>query len=39
MDEASPAIGVDLGGTNIKYAVITPDGEILWQDTRPTKAM
>jgi glucokinase len=31
-------IGVDLGGTNIKCGVVTRDGEILHQQSVPTKA-
>ena len=30
------AIGIDLGGTNIKTAAVTPDGKILFQSQEPT---
>lgn len=32
------AIGIDLGGTSIKYGLIDPGGEITWSSTRPTEA-
>jgi len=32
------AIGVDLGGTNVKTAVVTSEGEVLGKDARPTDA-
>lgn len=32
------AIGIDLGGTDIKGALVSPDGEILRQDRVPTEA-
>jgi glucokinase len=31
-------IGVDLGGTNVKTALLTSEGDILGKDSRPTKA-
>ncbi len=31
-------IGVDLGGTNVKTAIVTPDKEVLSKDSRPTHA-
>lgn len=32
------AIGVDLGGTSIKYAVVSNQGKVLWEQKRPTEA-
>lgn len=32
------AIGIDLGGTSIKYAVVLPDGAVLWESRRPSQA-
>lgn len=32
------SIGVDLGGTHIKYAVIRVQGDILWEGSRPTRS-
>ena len=32
------AIGIDLGGTSIKYSLIDPGGGITWRGTRPTEA-
>ena len=34
----SPAVGIDLGGTNIKTALISREGRILARDLRPTGA-
>ena len=31
-------IGVDLGGTNVKAAVVSRDKELLAKDSRPTRA-
>jgi glucokinase len=31
-------IGIDLGGTNIKVAAVTPDGDVRARDSRPTGA-
>lgn len=31
--------GIDIGGTNIKYGVVSNTGEILFQDSHPTDAM
>jgi glucokinase len=36
--KAQPVIGVDVGGTNIRAAVVAPDGEILAGDEHPTSA-
>ena len=30
-------IGIDLGGTNVKSGIVTPEGEILGRDHRPTE--
>lgn len=38
LQEEQVAIGIDLGGTAIKYAAVTPGGEILWEARRPTQA-
>lgn len=32
------AIGIDLGGASIKYAVVLPDGTIIWEGQRPSQA-
>lgn len=32
------SIGVDLGGTAIKYALVNRQGEVLYQGTRPSSA-
>lgn len=32
------AIGLDLGGTSLKYALVRSDGELLWEGKRPSKA-
>jgi len=32
------AIGIDLGGTNIKYALVAEDGKILFESITPTQA-
>ena len=32
------AIGIDLGGTAIKYAVVEQNGNILWEHKKPTEA-
>ena len=32
------AIGVDLGGTSIKYAVVSNLGKVMWEQMRPTDA-
>ncbi len=31
------AIGVDLGGTSIKYAIVREDGKIVWDNKKPTE--
>lgn len=31
--------GIDIGGTNIKYGVVSNTGEILFQDSHPTNAL
>ena len=31
-------IGIDLGGTNIKYAVVEENGHIVWEGKKPTEA-
>ena len=31
-------IGIDLGGTAIKYGLVTEDGTIIWNSKKPTKA-
>lgn len=31
------AIGIDLGGTNIKAAAVTPSGEVLWRSSAETR--
>lgn len=31
-------IGIDLGGTAIKYGLVTEDGTIVWNSKKPTKA-
>ena len=31
-------IGIDLGGTNTKFGLVSSKGELLWEDTRPTPA-
>lgn len=30
--------GIDIGGTNVKFGLIDPDGTILWRDQKPTLA-
>lgn len=37
-DAGLAAVGVDLGGTNIKAAIVRGDGEILWTTQTPTCA-
>lgn len=32
------AIGIDLGGTDIKYALVQEDGNVLYESLRPTEA-
>ena len=32
------AIGVDLGGTSIKYAVVNGSGKVIWENKKPTDA-
>ena len=32
------ALGIDLGGTNTKFGLVTGAGELLWQDQAPTPA-
>ena len=32
------AIGIDLGGTDIKYALVREDGNVLYESLRPTEA-
>ncbi len=32
------AIGIDLGGTNIKYAIVSGDGTIVFESIKPTQA-
>ena len=32
------AIGIDIGGTSIKYGIINKQGKVLWEHKRPTKA-
>ena len=31
-------IGIDLGGTNVKTAVVSREGEVMGKDSRPTDA-
>ena len=31
-------IGVDVGGTNVKFALISPNGEILYSNSTPTRS-
>lgn len=38
MTDSELYIGVDLGGTNVKTAIVTRDGAILARDSRPTNA-
>jgi len=38
MNETACSIGIDLGGTAIKYALVTPQGDIIWQNSRPSLA-
>jgi len=38
MLETDTSIGIDLGGTSIKYAVIRGTGEIIWESRKPTMA-
>lgn len=35
---ARPAVGIDLGGTKIHVGLVSPDGEILAEERRPTQA-
>lgn len=37
-NEDQLTIGIDVGGTNIKYALVNPSGMIMWENTRPTEA-
>ncbi|MDH5380376.1 MAG: ROK family protein [Cyclobacteriaceae bacterium] len=32
------AIGIDLGGTHIKYALVSKEGDVLWEGKKPTEA-
>lgn len=38
MTQETFAVGIDLGGTSIKYAVVSSSGDILWQSKRPSLA-
>ena len=31
-------IGIDVGGTNIKFALVSPKGEILYSNSTPTRS-
>ncbi len=38
MSDKSYAVGIDLGGTSIKYGICSSDGEIIKEFSRPTQA-